>query len=320
MVVVTFWLAAIFLCAFAQADVPQKGAGQVESETAVPQDVRAVPQDVRTAPVNDSVKPVDPAVLESPWDLHPALETGMMIVGLTGMSLDVVYKYSNRGPKWGLDGDSSSINGFDRMVTGWWNPDAAVASDVLLGMSIAVPFIAQMIDTAVNSPEDGWKGYGKDLLVLLETLAVTAGMTNFLKYSIGRARPYSYNEILSDETRLERDAGLSFPSGHTSMAFAMATSWSWLYMKRHPKSPGVVPVWLGSYAVAAATAVMRPVAGKHFWTDIIAGAALGIGVGLLVPYLHELVAKKNRSSRRNIISVAPFALDGGGGAVLTVIR
>lgn len=263
------------------------------------------------------VKESAPSVLESPWKLHPALETGLLAAGLTGLSLEAVFKKSNRGPSCGLACDSSTINAFDRSVVGWWNPDAALASDVFLVTTIALPFAAQLIDTAVSGAGDGWSGFGIDALVLVETLAVTAGLTSFLKYAINRTRPYSYNDSLPDDVRLQRDAGLSFPSGHTSMAFAMATSWSVLYMKRHPKSPGVVPVWIGSYLLATTTALLRPVAGRHFWTDIIAGAATGVAVGLLVPYLHELIA--GRSSKKHSLIVSPSVVEGGGGAVLTVV-
>jgi membrane-associated phospholipid phosphatase len=62
------------------------------------------------------------------------------------------------------------------------------------------------------------------------------------------------------------------------------------------------------------------VAGKHFWTDVIAGAALGVGVGLLVPYLHEVVAKKNRLPGNASIIVSPSVVEGGGGAVVTLIK
>lgn len=275
--------------------------------------------------LDDSV-PVDSAAdalkknAQSPWDLDPALETGLLVGASIGLILEVGFTGQNRGPWCGLACDPATVNPFDRTVIGWYNPNAARASDATLYLSIGIPFLAQAIDTAISKPSDGWKGYGKDVLVLAETLAVTAGITNFLKYTVGRARPFSYMDTLPDEVRLQRDAGLSFPSGHTSMAFAMATSWSWLYMKRHPGGPGVVPVWIGSYALAATTALLRPVAGKHYWTDIMAGAAIGIGVGLLVPWLHELVARKNRKAGDPTVILSPSVTGDGGGAVVTVIH
>jgi membrane-associated phospholipid phosphatase len=274
------------------------------NETAVPSEEKP---EVKAIPVN-----------RSPWDLDPALESGLLLGSAILLSIDLVFKGQNHGPSCGAACNPMTLDSWERPVTGWYNPDAARASDVLLGVSIGLPLLAGLIDTGVSHPVDGWRGYGKDVLVLTETFALTTGVTNLLKYSIGRARPYAYNDSLPIDKRTEPDAGLSFPSGHTSVAFAMATSWSWLFMKRHPNSPAVIPIWIGSYAIAATTAVLRPIAGKHFWTDIIAGAALGISMGLLVPWLHELVAKKNRASERVKISVLPTVMEGGAGAVVTV--
>lgn len=92
----------------------------------------------------------------------------------------------------------------------------------------------------------------------------------------------------------------------------MATAYSRLFMKRHPDSPLVIPMWIGTYSLAGTTAVLRSVAGDHFWTDIIAGAVLGIGMGLLVPWMHE-------TSEPSGVAVSPLVTpDGGFGALLTV--
>jgi undecaprenyl-diphosphatase len=79
---------------------------------------------------------------------------------------------------------------------------------------------------------------------------------------------------------------MSFFSGHTSLAFSMATAYSYLFARRHPDSPLVVPVWLGAHLLAGTTAVLRVEAGQHFWTDVLAGAAVGSAIGYLVPWLH----------------------------------
>lgn len=56
----------------------------------------------------------------------------------------------------------------------------------------------------------------------------------------------------------------------------------------------------GRWTYADVTGVARVEAGKHFWTDVLAGAAVGAAVGLLVPVLHH-----NRTPGAPRLSLAP---------------
>jgi membrane-associated phospholipid phosphatase len=91
-------------------------------------------------------------------------------------------------------------------------------------------------------------------------------------------------------------------------------------MKRHPKSSLVVPVWLFSESLAAATASLRVVAGKHFITDVITGAAAGTAIGILIPYLHQKTLPDGvlAFASRLRFSAFPTFSAGGGGLLLTI--
>lgn len=64
----------------------------------------------------------------------------------------------------------------------------------------------------------------------------------------------------------------SFPSGHTTAAFASATCFAAFY-------PPAAPV---AYTVAVAAGVNRVVKHQHFASDVVAGAALGHILALLL--------------------------------------
>jgi len=67
----------------------------------------------------------------------------------------------------------------------------------------------------------------------------------------------------------------SFPSGHSAAAFAFATG-------ACGELPGLLPL-LGP--LAGAVAYSRVYTGVHYPSDVAAGAAIGIGSGVLVTRL-----------------------------------
>lgn len=98
----------------------------------------------------------------------------------------------------------------------------------------------------------------KERLVLGATSAAIMGAAvNSLKYSAQRTRPDHSNN-------------LSFPSGHTAMAFTGAH----LLYKEYKDASIWIPI--AGYSVAAFTAGLRVVNNKHFISDTLAGAGIGI--------------------------------------------
>lgn len=100
--------------------------------------------------------------------------------------------------------------------------------------------------------------------ILALSVAFTASMAKISKYSIHRLRP-------------DNDGYDSFPSGHASMAFMSA---EFMRMEYGELSP-----WIGvfSYTVATTTAYLRVYNNKHYITDVIAGAGVGI-LGVKMAY------------------------------------
>lgn len=118
-----------------------------------------------------------------------------------------------------------------------------------------------------------------------EALLLTYGTKDLLKALVSRHRPYTYFGPVPEGE--ENDYANSFPSGHTSLAFLAATFLATTFVSEYPGSPYVVPVVAGSYAVAAGVAATRVLSGSHFFTDVLAGAAIGTLWGWLIPRLHR---------------------------------
>ena len=71
------------------------------------------------------------------------------------------------------------------------------------------------------------------------------------------------------------DGGSSFPSGHSTQVWAVATVIASEYHDRRS-------VQIAAFATATAVSVARFTEGKHYLSDVIAGSALGYGIGKYV--------------------------------------
>lgn len=124
-------------------------------------------------------------------------------------------------------------------------------------------------------------------VLYLEAYSLTLGLTQLSKGLVKRTRPYVYNPDASLEAKQEGDARKSFFSGHTSSAavscFFAAKVWS----DFHPNNCWKPAVWSVAAAIPAVTGLLRMRAGRHFFTDVAAGYAVGAAVGWLVPELHQ---------------------------------
>jgi membrane-associated phospholipid phosphatase len=254
----------------------------------------------------------------SPFEVNLAVDLPITLgAGAAALVMDLVGD-ELPGPWCGTACDPSGINALDRQVVGNTSRLAAQFSDGLHWSQIALPHLLGLVDLLVSDPTDGWSGLGKDTLVLLETLAVNSFSTRLVKSIVRRPRPYAYDLALPEQERTVPDAASSFYSGHTSGSFAMATAYSYTFTRRHPDSPLVVPVWLGTHLLAAATGVCRVQAGKHFWTDVLIGAAMGSAIGLIVPVLHERREDSSPPAALGSVSLAPVVWPEGLGLALLV--
>ena len=178
--------------------------------------------------------------------------------------------------------DPTDINRFDRPATTHWSPASSTLSDGVLLATIAGPL--SLMAVAPGSVAPVTVG-----VMLGETILLVNGVGQLTKTAFRRTRPFAYNADpeVPFEKKTSKSARQSFPSGHAANAFASAVFLSTVYARLHPSSPARPWVWGGSLAVAATVGYLRYNAGKHYPTDILAGAVLGGAIGWLVPRMHE---------------------------------
>ncbi len=107
-------------------------------------------------------------------------------------------------------------------------------------------------------------------------------LTTGLKYTINRKRPYE--QYPNDIVKRTDSGPYSFPSGHTSSAFAAATAVTLSTKKWYVAVP--------SYAYACAVGYSRMRLGVHFPSDVLGGMIIGIGSSLLVFQVDKWLQKK----------------------------
>lgn len=119
----------------------------------------------------------------------------------------------------------------------------------------------------------GKHGYG-DLIIILGTAYALMGITvNSLKSTTRVMRP-------------DGSSRNSFPSGHTATAFMGAELLRREYWDVSP--------WIGvtGYAVAAGTGFLRMYNNRHWLTDVLAGASVGILSVEVAYWLYPVMSRK----------------------------
>jgi membrane-associated phospholipid phosphatase len=184
--------------------------------------------------------------------------------------------------------DEETVNPLDREVVRWH-------SRSLDALSYGVE-IAALATPVVSSLRDRGPGVDllRDLLVYAEVIAVNSAANIVVKSLVARPVPRVYTSLFPELQHEARGYG-SFYSGHcahTTGALAANAVMGRLRGRRR--------IWPWMLVAGGATLVSaaRVGAGRHFYTDVVAGSLTGAVIGGLVPGLHPVTRSDGRGCAR----------------------
>jgi membrane-associated phospholipid phosphatase len=136
------------------------------------------------------------------------------------------------------------------------------------------------------------QGFRDTTYDMLNGLLVAQTYTALIKSIVDRPRPDG-----SETSRI----GSSFPSGHSSGTFALAT-----VIERHAGWKAGVP----AYAVASLVAASRVRSNRHYLSDVVAGSTLGVIAGLATVRMNNRPLPEDAGGRLARVSIAPLGFMG----------
>ncbi len=173
--------------------------------------------------------------------------------------------------------DQKNLLAVDRFAVHCANQHHAAVSNATLGICSLMPLVP--ILSAKNDQQLKTRA-----LITIESYLITADLAYLVKGVVQRPRPYVYRER---NLSLKKDAGRSFFSGHTSMAFNGAVLAALMFQEENRDSRWIAPIWIGGISTAVLTGIFRVTSGNHFPTDVLAGALAGSIVGIGIVRLHQ---------------------------------
>jgi membrane-associated phospholipid phosphatase len=217
----------------------------------------AAPDADRPAAVYDVSLPIDGAVIA-------ASTAGILIP----------YALSSRLIHPSCPCSPSSVNSFDRGVIGNASDTADLVSNITVGLAIVAPPVADWLALGTS------RTLLDDLVVFTEALTVNGALNTGVKYAVQRPIPRAYSD---PAVAANPHSYRSFYSGHTSLAFAALSTTS---VTLNARTGLTWQPWVATFVIGASVAIERVLAGYHFYTDVLVGAAAGAAVGTVIPLVH----------------------------------
>jgi membrane-associated phospholipid phosphatase len=236
------------------------------------------------------------AAPKSIYQLSPVADGAVILT--SSLAIGVPYLFGNGLLEPSCPCPRSSVSAIDRISLDFDEAWADDLSTVTAGLAVAVPAI---VAGSFHGIDRVWL---EDTTVEVEAVLVAGALVTASKYAIQRPIPLV---VSGKEPGLipRPDGYRSFFSGHTVVTVAALSAWAETWTLRHGRAAWP---WLLTGAVSLSVMTERILAGHHYPSDVLVGAAVGLVVGTAVPALHL---------RKHRLALAVGPERGGAGLMLS---
>lgn len=249
-----------------------------------PQDISARPDSSSTARVGATAEPHSPP--GSIWRTALVGAGGAAIATVAAFPLDVpvARAFQSEGPQ-----DSRLLQNGAATFNAVGQPGVLLASVAMYG---AGRLSGQPHLTSIGAHAT-------------QAIVLSGSVTMLLKIVAGRQRPYvqAGNNTEFDLLGGRKGGRTSFPSGHTTAAFAFASAVSTDLHYWRPEVARVASPLL--YVGAAAVGAARMYDDRHWVSDVVLGAAIGTIVGRMVTHNARLNPDNWMDRQFRAVTIAP---------------
>lgn len=196
------------------------------------------------------------------------------MAGATGIGISALSSY-----------DQSSSRFFQRRYR---NSGYLGVTNELGNINLAAPLSALLFGTSLITDDLKFQDAAFTSFQAVLNTHLTVGLA---KYAFGRERPYQHPTPY--RFNLFEQGATSFPSGHTATAFALVTPWVVYYPNAFTYSLLALPL---------STGIARVARGRHWLTDITAGAMIGAWWGYTLSKRHLNITEQNNVNIYPVLS------------------
>jgi membrane-associated phospholipid phosphatase len=178
-------------------------------------------------------------------------------------------------------------DGWVRKGLVWQSTDTAATVSSVVGFFVEPAAMFGL--TALSEAND--KAIGRfpvDALLITEATVIAGDINQIAKFAFARERPFVHflpraPDVIRALTDSPSDDNLSFFSGHTTLAFAVATSAGTVNTLRGYRLAPLV--WSAGMTMAVSVGYLRIAADKHYFSDVMTGAVVGSIIGVGIPLI-----------------------------------